>query len=129
MGLGAVIVAPDGSRQTLSVDTHSTGCNNEAELRAVMAALNALPAGACGVKLHSDNSIVVAQLTRMDAPPIARLATLFEEARLLLADFAPWEVRWVPRHKNAEADALARGALGMLPKVAVLPSKRARHKR
>src|SRR5690606_15707159 len=35
MGLGAVIVAPDGSRQTLSVDTHSTGCNNEAELRAV----------------------------------------------------------------------------------------------
>ena len=43
MGLGAVLVAPDGTRHTLSRATHTTGCNNEAELRALMAALRELP--------------------------------------------------------------------------------------
>lgn len=129
MGLGAVVVAPDGSRHTLSQATHTIGCNNEAELRAVMAALRTLPASACGVEVYSDNSVLVAQLMQAHARPIARLAPLFDEARGLLARFDSCVVRWLPRHRNAEADALARSALGMPPKAPSLPVKRPRHPR
>ena len=129
MGLGAVIVAPDGTRQTLSQATHTIGCNNEAELRAVMAALRTLPATGCGVELYSDNSVLVDQLMQAHARPIARLAPLFDEAREMLARFDPCVVRWLPRHRNTEADALARGALGMPPKPPSPSLKRHRHKR
>ncbi len=122
MGLGAVITAPDGAQQTLSVATHTTGCNNEAELRALMAALQALQGRqdqqqADAVLIHSDNSIVVAQLSRPGEPEVARLAPLFDEARELIGRFAHVQLRWIPRHRNAQADALARGALGLGPKV------------
>ena len=40
MSLGAVLRMPDGSQHQLSQNLHRSGCNNEAELRALMAALN-----------------------------------------------------------------------------------------
>lgn len=117
MGLGAVLVAPDGTRHTLSIAPPERGCNNEAELRALMAALHEARArGAMALRIHTDNSILVAQLGSPGAPPIARLAALFDEARALLAGFDSVSLEWVPRHRNAEADALARAALGMAPK-------------
>lgn len=120
MGLGAVLVAPDGSRQALSETAAERGCNNEAELRALMAAVQRLLAqGATAARLYSDNSILVEQLQRMgNVPPVARLAPMFDEARALLARFERTSVHWVPRHRNAEADALARAALGLAPKPA-----------
>ncbi|MDX9842316.1 MAG: ribonuclease HI family protein [Aquabacterium sp.] len=129
MGLGAVLIAPDGTRQTLTQATHTIGCNNEAELRAVMAALRSLPGTGCGVEVYSDNSVLVEQLMQANARPIARLASLFDEAREMLTHFDPCVVRWLPRHRNTEADALARQALGMPPKTPSPPPKRPRHKR
>lgn len=126
MGWGAVMVAPDGSRHVLSETAPDRGCNNEAELRALMAALRHLAAqGATAARFYSDNSILVEQLkSESDMPPVARLAPLFDEARALLAMLAHSSVHWLPRHRNAEADALARAALGLAPK----PAPR-RHKR
>lgn len=123
MGLGAVIVAPDGSRQTLSEATHNIGCNNEAELRAVMTALRLMPPACRHVLVYSDNSILVTQLMLTEAKPVARLAALFDEARALLAGFDTVTLKWVPRHRNAEADALARGALGLEPKLSCKAQK------
>lgn len=117
MGLGAVILAPDGSRHMLSEATQSIGCNNEAELLAVMRALGSLPPECRHVIVYSDNSILVTQLMQADAKPVARLADLFNEARTLMAGFEAVTLMWVPRHRNAEADALARQALGMSPKL------------
>lgn len=117
MGLGAVLTAADGTRHTLSIAPPQRGCNNEAELRALMAALHEARArGATALRIHTDNSILVAQLGSQATPPIARLAALFDEARALLAGFASVSLEWIPRHRNAEADALARAALGMAPK-------------
>ena len=118
MGLGAVLVAPDGvTRHHLSQATTFTGCNNEAELRALLLALAALRGhGACALLIHSDNSVLVEQLGPKPGPPIARLAPLFDEARQLLKGFGPVDLRWIPRHRNGEADALARQALGLAPK-------------
>ncbi len=119
MGLGAVLVAPDGARHTLSQAPDGRGCNNEAELKALMAALHAARGhGATAVRVFTDNSVLVEQLGAVRVPPVARLADLFDEARGLLASFDGCSVAWIPGHRNAEADALARAALGIAPRPA-----------
>lgn len=125
MGLGALLVDPDGTRYRVSRSCPGTGCNNEAEVRAFIAALEELKAlGANELVACSDSSILVAQLARADAAPIARLAPLYEEARAALAAFEQADVRWIPSHRNGEADALARAALGMPPRPVSRPRPR-----
>jgi ribonuclease HI len=117
MGLGAVLIEPDGTRHTLSQASHSTGCNNEAELRAVMVALQSLQArGATALQVYSDNSVLVAQLAQAGSKPIERLSALFNEARALLGSFQDVRLQWIPSHRNAQADELARAALGLPPR-------------
>ena len=127
MGMGAVLTESDGTRHTLSQSqsqsqsTTIKGCNNEAELRALMAALlKAQAHGASALLVYCDSSVLVEQLggahVKPDLKPIARLACLFEEARALLESFEQARLQWIPRHRNAQADALARAALGKQPK-------------
>ena len=125
MGLGAVLVGPDGSVQHhICEATTFTGCNNEAELRALLRALQWLEqqqhvvAAATTVQVFSDSSVLVDQLGAHAATPIARLAPLFDEVRIVLQRFAQVDLQWVPRHRNGAADALARAALGLAPKAA-----------
>ncbi len=130
MGLGAVLSAPDGTRHTLSQDTHRTGCNNEAELRALQAALRLLRAhGADDIEVRSDSSILVAQMTDPAAVPILRLAALCDEVRALWRSFDSADLRWIPACRNGEADALARAALGMPPRAPAAPDRRRGKKR
>ena len=121
MGMGAVLTEPDGTRHTLSQATTIKGCNNEAELRALMAALlKAQAHGASALLVYCDSSVLVERLgdahVKPDPKPIARLASLFIEARALLESFEQARLQWIPRHRNAQADALARAALGKQPK-------------
>ena len=124
MGLGAIITAPDGTRHTLSMPAVGKGCNNEAEARAMMAALQrAKQLGARCVRVHSDSRVVVDQLTRDGGQPIARLDALLMELRGLLATFDQASVTWIPQHRNHEADALARSAAGLPPRPVAKPAK------
>jgi len=123
MGLGAVLTGPDGTvRHQISEATTFTGCNNEAELRALLLALQWLAqqglAASTPVQIYSDNSVLVEQLGTQAAAPVARLAPLFDEARLALQLFRHMHIQWIPRHRNGVADTLARAALGLAPKVA-----------
>jgi ribonuclease HI len=114
IGLGAVLVAPDGERHQISLAPGLNGCNNEAEARALIAALRELHRlGARIVHIHCDSSVLVEQLGAAPAAPVARLAHVFNEARALLGLFSAVQLRWIPSHRNAEADALARAALGL----------------
>jgi len=129
MGLGAVVVGPDGQRHTLSQATDVRGCNNEAELRALMAALRiARRHGATSLQIYSDSTILVEQLERDSAgvKPIARLAELFDQARVLIGSFDQVALHWLPRCRNGDADALARAALDLLPKPPAKWKKRRR---
>ena len=120
MGLGAVMIAPDGTRHTLSEPAAGRGCNNEAEARAMMAALReAKRLGADCVHVHSDSRVVVDQLTGDGRQPIVRLDSLFMELRAQLATFSASTVRWIPQHRNSEADALARAAAGLPVRTAI----------
>lgn len=129
MGLGAVLTGPDGVvRHQISEATTFTGCNNEAELRALVQALRWLAqqglAAAEPVLVFSDNSVLVEQLGDRPAAPMARLAPLFDAARSVLQMFCNVRVQWIPRHRNGAADTLARAALGLAPKAATPPSQR-----
>ncbi len=133
MGLGAVLVSPDGVTQHhISEATTFTGCNNEAELRALLAALQLLEhklttaAASTAVQIYSDSSVLVAQLGGQPAPPIERLALLFDEARGALQRLGHVDLQWIPRHRNGAADTLARAALGLAPKVAKPFGKKAK---
>ena len=141
MGLGAVLMGPDDTVQhQISEATSFTGCNNEAELRALLRALQWLEgkaaAATTAVQVFSDSSVLVEQLApppgARTVAPIARLAPLLDEARTVLQRFAQVDLQWVPRHRNGAADALARAALGLAPKAAlpagqVQRGKRRRH--
>jgi ribonuclease HI len=117
MGLGAVVTAPDGTMHSLSITAEGRGCNNEAELRALRAALQvARQHGAAALMIHCDNSVVVQQLMGTATEPFLRLGPLFEEVRAELRSFESTQLRWIPRHRNREADALARAAVGLMPK-------------
>jgi ribonuclease HI len=127
MGLGAVLTAPDGARYSLSAQAEGRGCNNEAELRALMAALReARRRGATELVVHCDNSVVVEQLSGTALEPFLRLVPLFDEVRTELRSFASARLVWIPRHRNSEADALARAAVGLLPKKPATPARRRR---
>ena len=127
MGLGAVWTGPDGTRHTLSQVAPGLGCNNEAEARALMATLTALKQqGVDDLRVHCDNSVVVEQVASGAAKPIDRLASVFDEARVLLASFGSAQLVWIPGHRNVEADALARAALGVTAPRRVKTNKKRR---
>ena len=113
IGLGALLIAPDGEQHRMSHAPGRQGCNNEAETLAVIMALRqAHQLGARSVKLFSDNSVVIEQL-RSPRASVARLMPLFAEARQCLAVFDDTAVQWIPHHRNQEADALSRAALNL----------------
>ncbi len=130
MGLGVILTAPDGTPHELSVTAQGRGCNNEAEARAVMAALlHAKSLGASNLKLYSDSRVVIDQLAEAGAGKIDRLDALFEDIKNLLAFFKQVDLVWIPRRRNTGADTLARAAVGLPPKPPARPSKKLRGKK
>lgn len=85
--------------------------------------------GLGAVLVAPDSSLLVAQLGASGAPPMLRLAALYEEVAALPATFAQTSLHWIPRHRNDEADALARVALGLAPKGPVKLSKSKKRRR
>lgn len=110
MRIGGVARDPDGGEHQFSLPLPEIGCNNEAEAKAAIHALQWLhKLQAQHVQLYTDSSILAEQLNQPLPRPIARLHPIYEQARTLLALFESVKVQWIPRHKNTVADALARG--------------------
>lgn len=108
-----VVIQDAGGKAVATISRclgHAT--NNQAEYRAIIAGLEkALALGATRVELCSDSELVVYQLAgkyRVKNEALKPLFTKVEELRRRLAVF---EVSYIPREKNAEADRLANQAL------------------
>jgi ribonuclease HI len=114
IGIGVLLVAPDGTRSESSRLLNCTGCNNEAELHALCVALEmAVAAGARRLLLRGDSDVAVRYARGPDGTRIERLLVLVLRARDWLARFEEARLLWIPRHRNAEADRLSRQALGL----------------
>ena len=125
MGIGLVLQAPDGSVCEHSFMARESGCNNEAELHALCALLElAHDKGAMRLRICGDSDIAVRYVNGTDATEVRRLLALVQRAQALMAGFDEIDLRWVPRHRNAGADALSRRALGLREKPPARPGKR-----
>lgn len=120
MGMGVVVYGPQGQRDTLSQTTTATGCNNEAEMRACVMALERLLAlGATAAIVCTDSRVLLEQLQRASAGErlAEQLTPWVERLQALQTRIPDLAWRWVPRHRNTEADTLARAALGLPAKI------------
>ena len=110
LSIGGIAYAPDGEVDCFSLRLAHIGCNNEAEALAVIHAFGWLAEKAARhVLIHTDNSILAEQLSLAEPKRIERIFAVYEKARTLARQFESVQVKWIPRHKNAIADALARG--------------------
>jgi len=127
IGLGALLLSPDGSAHHLSQRHPGQGCNNEAEARALLATLEfALTLGARQLHVRCDSDVVVRLVRDAHSTEAARLAPLFAQLRTRIANFEHVEVSWLPQHRNLEADQLARAALGLPPRQPPKPRRKQR---
>ena len=127
IGIGVLLMSPDGRCSEKSLLLNVSGCNNEAELHALCAALEmAAAAGARHLVLRGDSEVALRYVRGPDSTQIARLCLLVAEARDWLPRFDEVQLIWIPRHRNREADRLARQALGLPPSPA--PALRSRRR-
>lgn len=124
LGLGALIIAPDGRRIELSRPGSRHGCSNEAELEALRVALDRAHAeGARRLLVTGDSDFVVRHLKGEKQTAVDVLRDRLQGVDAVLASFDAVELRWVPRHRNRDADRLSRAALGLPDKPAPVPGR------
>jgi ribonuclease HI len=113
-GIGALLVGPGGVRVELAQPA-GHGNSSEAEYRALIAVLEAAVAhGAHDLTIHGDSRVVIDDVTGPDLTAAPALAGWRARARALLGRLPDVRLRWVPRHKNTEADALSQRAFAVL---------------
>lgn len=112
---GAVILLPDGEIYREVYDSIGVATNNQAEYRAILAALEV--AGELAqdnpnyrrLHIQMDSKLVIEQLSGRWKIKNSELQSLAIQAQRLLSSFdATFE--WIPRERNTHADALANKA-------------------
>jgi ribonuclease HI len=109
-GIGAVLRGPAGVAVELARPA-GHGNSSEAEYCALIAVLEAaLAHGADELTVYGDSRVVIDDLGGPDAFAAPALAACRAVAQGLAARIPQLTLRWIPRHKNLEADALSRRA-------------------
>jgi len=110
-GIGVLIIRPDSSRKEIRKYI-GRGTNNEAEYKALIAALDHLLAEEISeVKIHTDSQLVASQMNGLWKVKDPKLRILHSEAKKLVSSLTTLEIEYVPRENNAEADTLANEAI------------------
>jgi ribonuclease HI len=118
-GIGGLLKGPGSEVIEIALPA-GYGNSSEAEYRALIALLEAaVRHRAHQLTIYGDSQVVVNDMNGVQPAPA--LLAYREAAHTLLSQLRDVRLRWVPRHKNHEADALAqRGAAAPLA-VASLP--------
>ncbi|MES2317418.1 MAG: ribonuclease HI family protein [Pseudomonadota bacterium] len=110
-GIGGLLTGPGGERIEVC-QAAGYGNSSEAEYRALIAVLEAaLQAGAHELTVYGDSQVVINDVGAAQASRAASLSDLREAAVALIAQLGQVALRWIPRHKNPEADALSQRAV------------------
>jgi ribonuclease HI len=108
-GIGARLEGPDGAVEISQAAGH--GNSSEAEYRALIALLEAAVArGVSSLTVYGDSQVVINDATGPDAFAAPALQPYRSTARALMARIDGLALRWVPRRKNQQADALSQRA-------------------
>jgi len=110
--IGVIIKDEQGKIITRISQRIGTTTNNQAEYRAIIAALEkAIELGATHVVINSDSELVVRQLNGRYRVRKAELKPLFQKASQLCGSLEGFTITHIPREQNREADRLANAAL------------------
>jgi len=110
--IGATIKDEQGRLITTISQPIGHATNNQAEYRAIIAALeSAISLGADQVEMRSDSELVVRQINGRYRVKNAALKPLFQKVKQLQRRFEGFTITHVPRQQNREADSLAGKAL------------------
>lgn len=111
MGIGALLIGPSGERCEISRPA-GQGDSTEAEYLALIAVLEvAVPIQPARLLIHGDSQVVIHDVTgvcRITAPDLQSLSA---RAVDLVAQLASVTFIWLPRERNAAADALSQRAI------------------
>jgi ribonuclease HI len=118
-GIGGVLTGPASQRVEISRPA-GYGNSSEAEYMALIAVLEAaVAANARGLTVYGDSQVVINDIAALPQSQAASLRELRDTALALIASLGEVALRWVPRRKNPEADALSQRAVaawvGSLP--------------
>lgn len=114
-GIGALLLGPGGEKIEVT-QAAGYGNSSEAEYLALIALLEvALGAGALAGELtiYGDSQVVINDVGGSDAAAAPSLAALRAQAAALICKLGKPALRWIPRHKNAAADALSQRAVAV----------------
>ena len=110
-GIGVLVIRPDASREEIK-EYIGRGTNNEAEYKALIKALAYLVAeGSPTVKIHTDSQLVANQMNGLWKVKDPKLRILHSEAKKLVSLIPTFEIEYIPRENNTEADGLANEAI------------------
>ncbi|KQV59484.1 MULTISPECIES: ribonuclease HI family protein [unclassified Duganella] len=111
IGIGVLLSGPAGERVEISRRA-GHGSSGDAEYLALIAALEkAVELGVPELLVYGDSQVVVQDV--LCSPPAGAKALEEHRARVghLMAALALVNVRWVPRHRNGDADRLSQQAI------------------
>jgi len=110
--IGATIKDEQGRLITSISQPIGRATNNQAEYRAIIAALEkAIKLGAKQVDMRSDSELVVRQINGQYRVKKASLKPLYQQVKHLQNQLENFTVTHIPRQENIEADTLASMAL------------------
>jgi ribonuclease HI len=111
-GSGAALVSEEGHVVAEAMRYLGPGTNNVAEYTALIIGLEeAWRHDVEDLEIRMDSRLVVEQMNGKWRVRDAKLRPLADRARELLARFAKWKLRHIPRDQNAVADLLANRAI------------------
>lgn len=109
-GIGARLLGPNGELVELSQPA-GYGNSSEAEYLALIAVLETAAAhGARELTVYGDSRVVIDDVAATASTAAPSLQPYRVRVHALLARLPGASLRWVPRHKNLEADALSQRA-------------------
>ena len=110
-GIGGLLTGP-GAERIEVCRSAGYGNSSEAEYQALIAVLQtAVRAGAGSLTVYGDSQVVINDVGAAEASRAPSLHALRESAVALIAQLDQVALRWIPRHKNPEADALSQRAV------------------
>ncbi|TET25490.1 MAG: ribonuclease HI family protein [Dehalococcoidia bacterium] len=110
--IGAIIKDEHGRPITTISQSIGRATNNQAEYRALIAALEkAIRLGASYVDIKLDSELVVRQLSGQYRVKNLALKPLYQQVKQLTAQFIAFTITHIPSQQNTEAHNLAKIAL------------------
>ncbi|QBE66906.1 ribonuclease HI family protein [Pseudoduganella lutea] len=111
LGIGALLLGPGGERIEISRRA-GEGSSGDAEYLALIALLEtAVETGIRELAAYGDSQVVVQDVLMGEVPGAKGLEAHRARVLALMARLDRVAVRWLPRHRNGDADALSQRAI------------------